>query len=124
MGADYISIMFATPTDVSPNLDVTVTPAHIAAYKEYRYGIISGSDVEFEDVSPSDDKIKEELEAIIEEFKDVFEHGSRDSGFNTIGEYGIIHTGGMSWGDSPTLFFDVMAALYYSGIAESMGFIV
>lgn len=124
MGADYISIMFATPTDVSPNLDVEVTPAHIAAYKEYRYGVIPDPEEEFDDIAPPDDKIKETLEAIIEEFKDVFEHGSRDSGFNTIGEYNIIHTGGMSWGDSPTLFFDVMAALYYSGIAESMGFIV
>ena len=56
------------------------------------------------------------------EFKSAWEDERRDAGRIRIGNRDALITGGMSWGDSPTILFDSISRLHDSGVLDACGF--
>jgi hypothetical protein len=68
--------------------------------------------------------LRESLLVSLKEFESVWtgEAYARDMAGIEVGQYSVLLTGGMSWGDTPTESYDVIRRLEAAGVLRAAGF--
>jgi len=116
MGADMILYEAVYPADPNWKPDWEAGKALIKKLSEEDEGFIC----EYNFDSP--EEAYESFIGKLEEVKSAFTNGRRDMERLRVGPYRIMISGGMSWGDTPTDFADILGDLERFSILDACGF--
>jgi hypothetical protein len=110
MGADYLWTYYELAPEPLDDLDVEAVVARL------RGALDAASDAAvldaYNDVTRRDEDDASEARAELIDALDVLTTERRDVAMSSIGGVTIVHTGGPTWGDSPTDAWDSIIALW------------